>query len=87
MCPSDIDKTMIFYRRLFGDILITRDSTPPGICGSDSQFAFTHPCSLREELAIPAAIVSAPRRKAALLLKQLVGKVDVRFAAQQIAQV
>lgn len=44
-------------------------------------------CSLGEELAIPAAVVSAPRRKAALLLKQLVGKVDVRFAAQQIAQI
>ena len=43
MCASDIDKAMIFYRRLFGDILITRDSTPFGICGSGIQFAFAHP--------------------------------------------
>jgi hypothetical protein len=42
MCASDIDKAMIFYRRLFGYILITRDSTPPEICGSGIQFAFAH---------------------------------------------
>lgn len=43
--------------------------------------------SLTEELAIPAAIVSAPRSEPALLLKQLIGKIDVRLAVQQIAQV
>ena len=42
MCASDIDKAMIFYRRLFGDTLIARDSTPPGIRGSGSHFAFAH---------------------------------------------
>ena len=28
MCASDIDKAMIFYRCLFGDILITSDGRP-----------------------------------------------------------